>query len=181
MQDKLPEETHKKIYQSYQEVKKLTKLNKNLLLLSKIDNQQFIAIEKVDLSQLIIEKLALFKALTSAKNIVITTNITAHFISKMNPYLANILINNILSNAINHNTEKGSIFIDTGANSFVISNTFVRKSINLNNLFNRFYKENTNFNSVGLGLAIVKKIIDVSNLKLNVHQEENELYFTIIN
>jgi len=181
MQDKLPEETHKKVYQSYQEVKKLTKLNKNLLLLSKIDNQQFIAIEKIDLSQLIIEKLGLFKTLTSSKNITVSTNIKTHFNTKMNPYLANILINNILSNAINHNTESGSIFINIDSKSFIISNTYEGKSINLNNLFNRFYKENTNFNSVGLGLAIVKKIIDASRLKIKVHQEENKISFTLLN
>lgn len=181
MQDKLPEETQKKVYQSYQEVKKLTKLNKNLLLLSKIDNQQFIDVQKVDLSQLIIEKLELFKTLTSSKNIAVSTNIIEHFNIKMNPYLANILINNILSNAINHNTEMGSIFIDTDSNSFVVSNTFIGSLMNLNSLFNRFHKENTNFNSVGLGLSIVKKIIDASGLKIKVHQEENKISFSILN
>ncbi len=179
MQNNLPEDIYKKVYQSYQEIKKLTKLNKNLLLLSKIDNQQFLEVEQVNLSELIIQKLELFKSIIVSKNITIKTDFKTPFKINMSLFLANILINNLLNNAINHNILKGKIFIATNANSFEISNSANIQNININNLFKRFYKESTNNNSVGLGLAIVKRITDTYGLKLNVNKKENKLFFTL--
>jgi len=179
MQNNLPKDVYKKVYQSYQEIKKLTKLNKNLLLLSKIDNQQFLEVETVDLSELVVQKLELFKSIIVSKNIVIKTEIKAAFKVNMSPFLANILINNLLYNAINHNILKGKIFITTNANFFEISNSTNIQNIDISNLFKRFYKNSTDNNSVGLGLAIVKRITDTYSLKLNVNKKENKLFFTL--
>ncbi|MFK5889628.1 MAG: HAMP domain-containing sensor histidine kinase [Flavobacteriaceae bacterium] len=180
MQTNLSESVHAKIYQSYQEIKKLTKLNKNLLLLSKIDNDQFTDVEKVDLSDLIKQKLDLFKTIIASKNIKVETDLKAMFKLNMSPFLANILINNLISNAINHNINKGAISVRTTVNSFEITNTTNGQSLNLDKLFKRFYKVGTDSNSVGLGLALVKKITDASGLKLQVSQSDSKLTFSIL-
>jgi signal transduction histidine kinase len=180
MQTNLSESVHAKIYQSYQEIKKLTKLNKNLLLLSKIDNDQFTDVEKVDLSDLIKQKLDLFKTIIASKNIKVETDLKAIFKLNMSPFLANILINNILSNAINHNINQGTISVRTTVNSFEITNTTNKQTLDLDKLFKRFYKAGTNSNSVGLGLALVKKITDASGLKLQVSQSDSKLTFSIL-
>jgi len=180
LQNNLPENVYKKVYQSYQEIKKLTKLNKNLLLLSKIDNQQFLEAESIDLAVLFMQRLELFQSVIVSRKIETKTEMNSTFKVKINPFLANVLVNNLLSNAINHNIQKGNIIIRIEADFIKISNSTNGQLLDVNKLFKRFYKKNKDSNSVGLGLSIVKKIIDTYNLTLQVHQTGNKLTFIVL-
>jgi len=81
--------------------------------------------------------------------------------------LADILLNNLISNAINHNQSGGVISIETSDRKLVISNSGTQPIANQDKIFNRFYKENASSRSVGLGLAIVKKICDNQQISIN--------------
>ena len=95
-----------------------------------------------------------------------------------NPYLFDILLNNLLSNAITHSNTKGNINITLENNKLILSNPGQRPIENIERLFERFYKE-SNSNSVGLGLAISKQICYALGLNIACHFEKNTHFFTI--
>ena len=98
----------------------------------------------------------------------------------MNTELADIMVVNLLKNAISHNTKKGLIEIETGKNRLLISNMGAPLKIQQEKLFNRFAKDPNNKNSIGLGLAIVKKICD--NYGFNIdYVYKNGLHNFIVN
>jgi signal transduction histidine kinase len=87
--------------------------------------------------------------------------------------LLDILLNNLFSNAINHNLSPGIIKIELKNNNFTVSNTGILQQLDESRLFNRFYKAFAKSSRNGLGLSIVSKICQVSEIKLSYQYEHN--------
>ena len=83
---------------------------------------------------------------------------------KMNPHLAELLVNNLLSNAVNHNSDSGVIRIWISDNEMKICNDGQQEALSSDLIFKRFTKGNSK--SYGLGLAIVKEICDSHGLDI---------------
>lgn len=150
----------------YQSVQRLSKLNKTLLLLSKIENRQFKDVESIQVNQVIEKHLEIFEDFIENKDLKVEMKSTLEVELQANPLLFDMIISNLISNAIKHNVEGGHIEILT-TNLFVsVSNSGVPPKIDSHALFERFKKESTASNSFGLGLAIVKKICDNYNWKI---------------
>ena len=162
-----------KVKSIYSSVHRLSKLNKSLLLLTKIENKQFRDVEEISIRKVIEEKLIEFQELISLGNLKLETVLDEDILVVISPLLADILINNLISNSINHNKEKGKIKIEIKERQLSISNSGNTILSNSGNIFNRFYKENPSSKSVGLGLAIVKKICDTHNIKITYSFKEN--------
>ena len=139
---------------------RLSKLNQSLLLLTKLDNSQFLEAEKIDISQLTLRLLNNYEELIIAKGIDLTKNIEPNIVLFINETLAEILITNLLTNAIKHNIDKGSIQIILTRRSLSFINTGDSLETNPSELFERFRKDKVKSDSLGLGLSIVKKICD---------------------
>ncbi len=144
---------------------KLIRINKSLLLLTKIGNLQFNEIEKISFERIINNSVTLFEEHIEATNLDVKINCEADFWVQMNPDLGLILISNLIQNAIRYNIKNGTIEIFIEDNKITISNTGLDKPID-SNLFERFQKDSTSNQSLGLGLSIVKEIVEVSGLKL---------------
>lgn len=155
----------------YQAGNRLSKLNKALLLLAKVENKQYDISEKINLKDIIENRLEIYKDFIENKNLTINKDLQDDIISS-NVTLINILISNLLSNAIKYNISNGSINITYKNNQLIFSNTGNPLKQDPNNLFNRFKKEGTSKNSLGLGLAIVKKICDVNNWRISYVYEK---------
>ncbi len=158
------------------DIQRLKQLNQRITLLTKIDNNQFIKIEDVNLTKLLKEKIENFKemeidyiSLHSKKDIIVS----------MDFYLADILINNLISNAIKHSGPEKNISIIAENNSLVISNYGQQALIHPEKLFLRFYREANSMKSTGLGLAIVKKICDLYKFDLSYSFEDQQHSFSI--
>ncbi|MCA0233120.1 MAG: HAMP domain-containing histidine kinase [Bacteroidetes bacterium] len=135
-----------------------SRINKNLLLLAKIENQQFVDTEPINLSQLMNDSLDFLSEHIEAKNITIDKQIEQGVFIEGNRILLEILINNLLLNAIRHNVENGKIGVEFSKHRFIVSNTGHNHSLNTANLFKRFSTSSAETPSSGLGLAIVKQI-----------------------
>src|SRR6202012_5836330 len=73
--------------------------------------------------------------------------------------LFDILLNNLLSNAIRHNTgQNGGVVIELTAYSLRVSNTGVGEALDSDRIFRRFYKNSGRTGDNGLGLSIIKQI-----------------------
>ncbi|MBC7382321.1 MAG: HAMP domain-containing histidine kinase [Bacteroidia bacterium] len=129
---------------------RLIKLNKNLLLLSKLESKQFAETETVLLNSIVEKQISFFEEQASAKNCQINLLIKEQLFVKSNPVLAEILISNLFLNAIRHNIQNGSILIKLEKNSITFSNNGINEMLVENRLFQRFNKtahETFHFNS----------------------------------
>ncbi len=158
--ENLKEEQMNSIQSVYEATNRLSKLNQSLILLTKIDNQQFRESEEVNISSLINKHLTNYEELITAKFITIKKNIEDNVKMNMNEVLAEILISNLITNAIKHNIDKGIIEITLSNNHLLISNTGLPLKIDPSELFERFKKDKVSSESLGLGLSIVKKICE---------------------
>jgi signal transduction histidine kinase len=172
-------ETHTKQLQSmYDAITRLTKLNQSLLLLTKIENNQFKPAEALRLDILLKEKLLQLEDLIIARHLKLSFVIVPVSI-KMNDYLADILLNNLISNAIRHNEENGEINITLNEQKLLISNTGTSLNFDAAQVFDRFKKDDQS-EGLGLGLAIVKQICDNYQFGISYSFKNNLHKFEIV-
>jgi signal transduction histidine kinase len=177
--ESLNEEQMTKIFTTLSSLRKMTKMNKSLLLLSKIENDQFNNIESININQIIKEKSNLFKETFSQKEINVTINEKEELEIKIDNILCEMLINNLLKNAFVHNILGGEVIIDINKDSITFSNSGKPTSLNKNMIFNYFYKESNEQNSSGLGLVLIKSICKKNNLDID-YQFNNKKHQFII-
>lgn len=177
LQLKLDEESFRKVVTAITAIKRLSTLNTNMLLLTKIENNQFTTSDFISLNELIKSKIKEFELLFKEKNIQVSFISKSDFRIKMNIHLAGIFINNLLSNAVNHNINNGSISIMADQNEIKFCNTGDANEVTDETIFNRFVKGNSK--SHGLGLAIVKQICDTHHL--DIHYSKNEFHCFTLN
>ena len=94
----------------------------------------------------------------------------------MNHDLAEILVLDLVKNAIFHNKKNGLVLIKSSASSFTIENTGNEPALNPDRLFERFNRNPNKKGSTGLGLAIAKAIADDSGLSLNYSYNGNHIF-----
>ncbi|MGN6605237.1 MAG: sensor histidine kinase, partial [Ginsengibacter sp.] len=152
---------------------RLSKLNQSLLLLAKIENHQFENGEKINFSFLLNSCIENYEELATIKNISIEKNIAENIFIEINDSLAEILISNIILNAIKHNYQNGNIKIQLASNSIIVSNTGDAPHENTARLFERFKKDSSSSDSIGLGLAIVKTICDTYGFIISYYYKED--------
>jgi signal transduction histidine kinase len=176
----LKEEQVQSILQATEALNRLSKLNQSLLLLAKIENNQYETNEAVSFKGVSEKYLALFDAFIRDKQLIIRIDFTEDFQTTLHPFLADSLISNLLGNAVKYNYVGGTIEINTSASSYTISNTSMQPPIPAGKLFTRFSSTNNGEGlSNGLGLAIVKKIADTNRLQINYHVQDGKHSFTI--
>ncbi|RFS19978.1 sensor histidine kinase [Chitinophaga silvatica] len=143
-------------------IEKLSHINRSLLLLTKLENQEYKAYETIKFCRVTKEVIAMYDDWLSMKEITLTTSLDKNIPLIIHPSLAEMLISNLMSNAIRHNHEKGMIRVELTRKDFCISNTGLPPEIPTHELFQRFKKSNQSNESIGLGLAIVKQICEVN-------------------
>lgn len=154
---------------------RLSKLNEALLILSRIENRQFHTVEDVCINDLITTHLNNFTELIQMKGIRVINKTGNVLCTKLSPYLADILIENIIVNAIKHNDLFGIISVSIIDRTLVVANTGGAPVAQPLILFKRFAKADTTSNSLGLGLSIVKAVCDTYDLPLR-YAHENGLH-----
>ncbi|RMZ60258.1 sensor histidine kinase [Chryseobacterium nematophagum] len=133
------------------------RINKDLLLLTKIENNQFDNSETIQFDQILNQSIEILDEHFKQKDITVTSDIATQIIVNGNSSLIEILINNLLINAIRHTPYNGFISITLRDQSFEVANSGTEKLDN-DLLFKRFSKLSKNSKGNGLGLSIVKEI-----------------------
>jgi len=173
LQDKhLSSEQGRLLIEASYAVNSLVNLNKSLITLTKLDNNQIDPPSEVNISDKIYERLNLFEEFIQEKDIDINLRIDKNVSLKMDVILAGILFDNLIKNAIKHNIDKGGkITIEVTNQQIKIANTGAEPKANTAKFFERFYKDGTQ-ESLGLGLAIVKKISDIYGFNISYNYNE---------
>jgi len=142
----------------YGSVSRLTKLNQSLLLLVKIENHLLERADDINLKPVIEEFVIQFEEIFQDNGLKVTGDLrdkTLH----TNPYLIDVLLNNLLSNAIRHNHANGEIMIRLNDVKLSIQNTGEHTELNAEDQFKRFHKSPSSEGS-GLGLTISRQICE---------------------
>lgn len=157
----------------------VAKLNKSLLLLSKIDNGQFNDPENICINKLISRYLSDFEEVYDYLNLRITFKEDGELFLRMNESLAGILIMNLLKNAFVHNRTDGEIRIEVTDRELKIRNTGQEIPLDETKIFERFYHTRRKEGSTGLGLSIIKSICKVCDFVCG-YQFEHSMHCFII-
>lgn len=158
---------------------RLSRINKSLLLLSKIENQHFGKGDTVALLPLIEKIKKLNEDFILDKNLDFVCETIEELDFKINSELCFILINNLIQNAIRHNVINGKITISVKDKTLRIANTGEDEVLNDAVIFERFEKKSANVNSIGLGLAIVKEIAEANSILVAYKYENNRHVFSL--
>ena len=195
MQEELGEKEMKLVSDLYQLTMRMGHLNRNLLLLAKIENAQYTMLQEVDVVAMLSESLPLYEALQNGTTIKLTDNYQ-HLKVQANPVLLEYLLKNLIVNAIRHSPSKGEILIAIGDRQLIVSNDSIEgkdgKPLDGKNLFQRFrssdntqqvsngtHQESPRQKGNGLGLAIVKAICDFHHWKIEYHFEDGKHLFVV--
>ncbi|UII34583.1 HAMP domain-containing histidine kinase [Fulvivirga ulvae] len=174
----LSEEQSLAIQDLVQSLQRLTKLNKGLLLLSKIENHQFTETETFDVSELVSILVSNIVHLADMRGINISSHLSTLNING-NKTLVEVLVTNLITNAIRYSDPGGEVTITTHNGIFTITNTGARLKVPLEKLFNRFAK-GSEHKGTGLGLSIVKRICDTNMYELKYNYSNNTHCFSVV-
>jgi signal transduction histidine kinase len=142
-------------------IEKLSKINRSLTLLTKLENNEYAVSENIRFCKITKDILAAYDDRIEMKNLTVKTDIDKSILLRIHPVLADMLVNNLVGNAIRHNVQNGKIELVLTQKRFVVRNTGLPPEMPTEELFQRFKKSNQSSESVGLGLAIVKQICEV--------------------
>jgi signal transduction histidine kinase len=167
------EESLQQIEGVLQNLERLSRLNKALLLLTKIENKQFTNDNPVDLPAIVAKLANDFEDFAEYKEVSIAVVAEAVLKPVLNTDLAEILVANLIKNAIVHNIAKGRVEVEIRGSQLVIANTGTSVALDSKKIFNRFVKQSDHKGNTGLGLAIVKAITDLYNLDITYRFSED--------
>ncbi len=161
----------------YGAVSRLNRLNQSLLLLVKIENRLLHEQQKVNLKDLLEEMISQFEEIFQDKEIEVSFQLEDKEV-EAGRYLIEILLSNLISNAIRHNYKGGNIDIVLTAQSLAIKNTGTDEPLEQLKIFTRFHKSSGSEGS-GLGLTISKQICENFNFSLEYKFDKGSHSFTV--
>ncbi|RIV46025.1 sensor histidine kinase [Flagellimonas pelagia] len=158
------------------DIQRLTQMTKRLTLLTKIENNQFLKKEKLDISRQLKKNIQDFSEIST---ISIDFEICESIWVDMDSFLAQVLCSNLISNAIKYSTGHKNILVNAQNGKVTIANAGEKAIRHPEMLYSRFYRESDGAKSTGLGLAIVKRICDLYGFTISYHFEAGMHHFTV--
>jgi hypothetical protein len=177
----MTEQQMEQLDEIYATLGRAVKLNKSLLLLSRIENGQYTEMEDVSVDEILDELLPDLMDIYEHKQVrLIRKREEQPFIIRCNHSLAQILVSNLVKNSLLHNREGGELQVLTTPTSLVIKNTG-DVPLDGEKLFRRFYHGmDGKKDSAGLGLAIARSIALSSSLKLTYEWQDGMHTFRLV-
>ena len=154
----LTEEQFAELSKMRQSIHRLVRLNRTLLLLSKIDNGHFLDRVDVDIVSIINSELEVYKEIFAEKELRCNVAVPQGYVVQMDEMLATTMVGNLIKNAFVHSPSKGVIEIKISQNELMVSNSG-DEALDKARLFDRFYTSGKT-GSTGLGLALVKSVAE---------------------
>ncbi|MBL4951520.1 HAMP domain-containing histidine kinase [Neobacillus sp. YIM B02564] len=165
------------------EIKRLSTLTKQLLLLASLDrNEDIMKKKRFNLGRQIKELVRSYQWIIGDKEIMLSYSLPDIEITG-DPSLLNTVWDNLLTNAIKYNQPNGTIEILIEEKDKTVFVTFKDTGIGLketeiDRIFDRFYRADLartrTTEGTGLGLSIVAAIVKLHNGNIRVFSKENE-------
>ena len=163
-----------------QTISELIRLNKTLLFLSKIENNQYIEHTEVCVNTKLHHQREMLAEVYESKDISINLYEKSQWMLRASDELISSLVSNLLRNAYIHSLPHSTIDIYIKEGALSIANTNGEEALDATRLFDRFYRgRHGKKSSTGLGLSIVKAICEASHLKVGYTFEQGKHIFTV--
>jgi len=175
----LTEEQAELVEGLFDATERITRLTKNLLLLTKIENRQFFDLEDVRLLPLIKKCSDALKRQVDEKQLSVRYLVSEDAAIHANPVLVEVLLSNLISNAVRHAKESSTISIEGSGADIAVSNSGAPLE-HPGKIFDRFHRESRTSVGNGLGLSIVKKVCEVAGYQVEYTYSESTHYFKIL-
>ena len=175
----LKEEELTLISESQKAVSRLSRLGQALALITKIDNKEYTANGQIDIGRVAKDIISSYQDLANLREISISQNIASNINVNMDEALAEIMVGNLVKNAVQHNIDKGWIQVEVDKEKLVVRNSGMAITSPTNELFHRFKKGNQSSESLGLGLSIVEQICDLNEFSIEYTHDNGEHEITI--
>lgn len=156
----------------------ISRINRELLLLAKIDGGQFTDRYLVNISALSSKISEDCEMVYNQKEIKLLVDNTQQLDIEINTTLASVMVTNLIKNAFIYCTKSGTIIVSVKNDTLTVINSG-EKALNKEQIFERFYQEQKREGSTGLGLAIVKSITMLYGFYLSYDFMENNHIFSI--
>lgn len=181
LQERMTEEQTHLIAELYALTKRMSRLNRNLLLLARIENAQYTRMDDLNIGEMLSSSLQVYETLWSGHTLSLEdVRQTKGKTIKANPILLDCLLKNLIVNAIRHSLTDGNVRITLSDERLVVSNQAVdEKPLEADKLFRRFHTEHTGSSGNGLGLAIVKAICDFHRWQVTYQMKDGEHQFIV--
>ena len=174
----ITEEEAGELFKIKKTLSRAVRLNKTLLLLTKIDNGQFPESVEVDLVQMIRESAESYGDVYAEREVSVTQSLPAEFKVEMNESLAATLVTNLIKNAFVHSSNGSEVHISIAGRTLTINNAG-EEPLDKEHIFERFYQAARKEGSTGLGLALVAAICRYYNLRLEYFFADGKHYFEV--
>jgi signal transduction histidine kinase len=175
MEENITEEQQDKISSMMKTLNRLKKIVHSLLYISRIENEQFVKSDTVNIHELSSEIMEELAARLETKSLHFTNQLSTNImVKKVNHDLFFQLLYNLINNSIRYNKENGSILL---LDHYVQGEPYVLeirdtgigiKPEELGSVFNRFKSGKDKSEGFGLGLSIVKSIIAFLGFEIKV-------------
>lgn len=174
----ITEEEAGELFKIQKTLSRAVRLNKTLLLLTKIDNGQFPESVEVDIVTALEEGVESYGDVYAAREVNFTHNLPAELKVTMNESLATTLISNLVKNAYVHTPQGGDAHIEIVGRTLRVSNTG-SEPLDKEHIFERFYQAARKEGSTGLGLALVAAVCRYYNLRLEYFFADGKHHFEV--
>ena len=160
-------------------VQQLSRLNATLTLITRIENRQFTERDEINLNDLLDHHLELLEEHIGLRSLNVIRKYEGNMMLYMDQGLADLMIANLLKNAIVHNVENGTIVVETHDDYLTIYNDGLPLQFSEEELFSRFVRDTTRSGNFGLGLSLVKKVCESYNFSINYSYDNQQHTFVL--
>ena len=158
----------------------LVRLNRSLLLLSKIENGQFPETGPVDVNALVRRTAGELEEIYAYRGMRCTVSDRGRLVVRMNPSLAESVVGNLLKNAFVHGDVPGEVAVEIAPDALRVSNGGAAGPLDAGHIFDRFYQGTKKEGSTGLGLAIVEAVCRLYGLRAEYAYAAGRHCFSIL-
>lgn len=160
-------------------LKSMSRTNRSLLLLCKIDNGQITDTTNVSMGKTAARQLNDLETIYAHRGIKTETDTATDLNVEMNEALATTLVNNLLKNAFTHTPDGGTVRVSTDSLTLRITNSAENGPLDESKIFERFYHTPGRQSSTGLGLSIVKAICNLYGMTISYRFNDDMHVFEV--
>ena len=176
----LNEEVADELVKIHRNLQNLIRLNKSLLLLTKIENDQFDTDACISFNEVLDDSLSLYSDIYVYKELNVTMKDEGAFAVRMNEQLSSVLVNNLMKNAFVHSASGSEVTVAVGPDGFAVSNSGT-SPLDPDRIFRRFYlPSGRREGSIGLGLALAHAVCSHSGLDISYEFSRSMHVFRVV-
>ena len=174
----LTEEQAAELFKIQSTLGRAVRLNKTLLLLTKIENGKFPESVQVDVGALAEEAVEMYSEIYESRQMQVRVDIEDDVKVEMNESLATTLVSNLIKNMYVHSAEGSSGCITISSGRLIIENDG-EQALDGERIFDRFYQGPKSKGSMGLGLPLVAAVCRTYSLGVSYQFKQGRHCFTV--